>query len=66
MNDWELMFLLVFMTLSWQLYQLHHSSEAVATIMMKHTGNMKGHFTHMEWNWPAQKGLSPKENSLQS
>lgn len=40
MNDRELMFLLVFISLSW-LYQRHHSSEAVAAIMMEHRGTWK-------------------------
>ena len=38
MSDGEWMFLLVFMSLSWQLYQLHDSSEAAATSRMKHRG----------------------------
>lgn len=64
MNDWEFMFPLVFMTLSWQLYQLHHSSHAVATIMMKHTSNMKGHFTHIELELASTEGIISQRKKL--
>jgi len=64
MNSWELMFLLVFMTLSWQLYQLHHSNDAVATIMMTHTGNRTGHFTHIELEPVSTEGIISQRRKL--